>query len=125
MPAKTPAARFYFAVVAMVVNVVVAVGLSPVIGWIAPAHRDDTGRVGDVWPCWPMAHAASGWPAKFDARFHRRIWRIMAASAVMGGTLWIGNLALQPMIAEPWWRGYCPIDTDRPRRHQLFRHRAN
>ena len=23
----------------------------------------------------------------------------------MGGTLWIGNLALQPMIAEPWWRG--------------------
>lgn len=95
---------FYFAVVAMVVNVVLAVGLSPVLGWIAPA-------IATTLAGWAMfgllAYGARGFglAAKFDARFHRRIWRIMAASAVMGGTLWIGNLALQPMIAEPWWRG--------------------
>jgi len=95
---------FYFAVVAMVVNVVLAVGLSPVIGWIAPA-------IATTLAGWAMfallAYGARGFglAAKFDARFHKRIWRIMAAAAVMGGALWIGNLALQPLLAEPWWRG--------------------
>ncbi|KAJ30720.1 MAG: murein biosynthesis integral membrane protein MurJ [Roseobacter sp.] len=95
---------FYFAVVAMVVNVVLAVGLSPVIGWIAPA-------IATTLAGWAMfallAYGARGFglAAKFDARFHKRIWRIMAAAAVMGGALWIGNLALQPLLAEAWWRG--------------------
>ncbi len=52
-----------------------------------------------------MAHAAMGLAAKFDARFHRRIWRILAASAIMGVALWIGNVAMQPLLGQSWWRG--------------------
>ena len=95
---------FYFAVVAMVVNVVLAVGLSPVIGWIAPA-------VATTAAGWAMfvllAQGARGFglAARFDARFHHRIWRILIASAVMGAALWVGNVLMQPLLAQPWWRG--------------------
>ena len=95
---------FYFAVVAMVINVVAAVGLSPVIGWIAPA-------IATTLAGWAMfgllAYGARGFglAAKFDSRFHKRIWRILAASVFMGGALWLGNVALQPLLGQAWWRG--------------------
>ncbi|WP_171101020.1 murein biosynthesis integral membrane protein MurJ [Ruegeria sp. HKCCD7255] len=78
---------FRSAVVAMVVNAVLAFGLFPLVGWIAPA----------------IAASAAGWAmvlllaigarrmgdeARFDERFKRRIWRIMAASAGMGVVLY-------------------------------------
>ncbi|WP_171208952.1 MULTISPECIES: murein biosynthesis integral membrane protein MurJ [unclassified Ruegeria] len=78
---------FRYAVVAMVVNAVLAFGLFPLVGWIAPA----------------IAASAAGWAmvlllaigarrmgeeARFDERFKRRIWRIMAASAGMGVVLY-------------------------------------
>ena len=95
---------FYFAVVAMVVNVVLAVGLSPVIGWIAPAVATTTAG----WAMFALlARGARGFglAARFDARFHQRIWRILIASAVMGAALWIANLLMQPLLAQHWWRG--------------------
>ncbi|WP_171130835.1 MULTISPECIES: murein biosynthesis integral membrane protein MurJ [unclassified Ruegeria] len=78
---------FRYAVVAMVVNAVLAFGLFPLVGWIAPA----------------IAASAAGWAmvlllaigarrmgdeARFDERFKRRIWRIVAASAGMGVVLY-------------------------------------
>ncbi len=95
---------FYFAVVAMVVNVVLAIGLSPVIGWIAPAIATTTAG----WAMFGLlAYGARGFglAAKFDARFHKRIWRILIASALMGVALWISNLMMQPLLGQPWWRG--------------------
>jgi putative peptidoglycan lipid II flippase len=95
---------FYFAVVAMIVNVVLAVGLSPFIGWVAPA-------IATTLAGWAMfgllAFGARGFglAAKFDARFHKRIWRILAASAIMGLALWLGNVAMQPLLGQSWWRG--------------------
>ncbi|MFC6641314.1 MULTISPECIES: murein biosynthesis integral membrane protein MurJ [Sulfitobacter] len=95
---------FYFAVVAMVVNAALAVGLAPFIGWIAPAVA--TTLAGwTMFACLAIGARRFGDAAKFDARFHKRIWRILMASAVMGVALWLGNAALQPMLGLPWWRG--------------------
>jgi putative peptidoglycan lipid II flippase len=91
---------FRFALVAMVINAALAIGLSPVIGWIAPAVAATVAgwamvallmigarRMGDV--------------ARFDTHLRKRIWRIVAASAVMGGCLWAGNIALSPALGMP------------------------
>ncbi len=84
---------FRYAVWTMVVNAALAVGLAPVLGWIAPAIattvagwamvlmlRQGTRKMGEV--------------ARFDDRFRKRIWRIILASAVMGVCLWAVSLAL-------------------------------
>ena len=36
--------------------------------------------------------------ARFDARFHKRIWRIIAAAIAMGIMLWAFNAALSPFL---------------------------
>jgi len=95
---------FYFAVVAMVINVALAVGLSFVIGWIAPAIAATVAG----WAMFALLAIGArryGLAARFDARFRRRIWRIIVASAVMGVTLWSSNVALQPFLGLAWWRG--------------------
>ncbi|MFG6584422.1 murein biosynthesis integral membrane protein MurJ [Sulfitobacter sp. 1A12779] len=95
---------FHFAVVAMVVNAALAIGLAPFIGWIAPAVA--TTLAGwTMFACLAIGARRFGDAVKFDARFHKRIWRILIASAAMGGALWLGNAALQPMLGLPWWRG--------------------
>jgi putative peptidoglycan lipid II flippase len=95
---------FHFALVAMVVNAALAVGLAPFIGWIAPAIA--TTLAGwTMFACLALGARRYGTAAKFDARFHKRIWRILAASLAMGVALWAGNLILQPVLGMPWWRG--------------------
>ncbi len=97
---KTP---FRYAVWTMIVNAVLAIGLAPVIGWIAPAIATTaagwamvamlvfgTRRIGDV--------------AQFDARFWNRLWRVCLASVVMGVALWAAHWALAPLLATPYWR---------------------
>lgn len=95
---------FYFALVAMVVNAALAIGLAPFVGWIAPALA--TTLAGWVmFACLAIGARRFGDAARFDARFHKRIWRIIAASVVMGIALMATNVALQPFIGLPWWRG--------------------
>jgi putative peptidoglycan lipid II flippase len=95
---------FHFALIAMVVNAALAIGLAPFIGWIAPAIATTLAGWA-MFACLAIGARRYGTAAKFDARFHNRIWRIIAASAVMGATLWLANLALQPALGTPWWRG--------------------
>ena len=95
---------FYFALVAMVVNVVLAVGLAPYVGWIAPALAT-TFAGWAMYFCLALGARRYGDAAKFDARFHKRIWRILISSVVMGVVLYIANDALQPILGLPWWRG--------------------
>lgn len=91
-------APFRYALVAMVVNAVIAFGLINVLGWAAAAIATTVAgwalvgllmvgarRMGDV--------------ARFDARFHARIWRICAASALMGAVLWGAGILLGPFLA--------------------------
>ena len=95
---------FQYAVVSMVVNAALAIGLAPVIGWFAPA-------IATTVAAWVMVallrRGAKGYGdvVRFDDRFHRRIWRIVAASLLMGGALWIGYVMLNPFLGLPWWRG--------------------
>ncbi len=82
---RTP---FRFAVYAMILNAAIAVGLSPVLGWIAPAIAASLAG-------WAMVLMLAigarpmGVVARFDARFRFRILRIGAASIVMGLVLFI------------------------------------
>ncbi|WP_417604209.1 murein biosynthesis integral membrane protein MurJ [Primorskyibacter flagellatus] len=94
---------FRYAVWAMAVNAVLAIGLAQVIGWIAPAIATTVAgwvivfllarggrRMGDV--------------ARFDARFRRRIWRICLAAVVMGVILWAAMLVIGPFLGMPGLR---------------------
>lgn len=87
---RTP---FYIALAAMGVNAALAIGLAPVIGYIAAA-------VGTTLAAWAMTAllwvlaARLGDAARFDARFWRRLWRIGAASCLMGAVLWLVEVGL-------------------------------
>jgi putative peptidoglycan lipid II flippase len=94
---------FLYAVVAMCLNAAIALGLAPIIGWIAPAIA--TSLAG-----WAMVAQLGlgarkmGPVARFDARFHTRIWRILAASVLMGIVLWITTALLNPFLGMQGWR---------------------
>ncbi|SDY21848.1 murein biosynthesis integral membrane protein MurJ [Citreimonas salinaria] len=94
---------FRYAVVAMIVNAALAVGLAPAIGWIAPAIA--TTAAG-----WIMVAQLSiggrrfGEVARFDARFGGRMWRICVASAIMGAALWLMQIWLGGLLATPGLR---------------------
>ncbi len=97
---RTP---FRYALVAMAVNAVLAIGLAPVIGWIAAA----------------LATTLAGWVllvllligghrmgeiAHFDARFHRRSWRIVLAALIMGAVLWPVSQLIWPWLQADFIR---------------------
>ena len=94
---------FSYALVAMAVNALVAIGLAPLIGWIAAA-------IATTLAAWVMVGLLMlgarpmGDVARYDARFHARIWRIVGASIAMGAVLWGAMLVLSPLFATPGWR---------------------
>jgi putative peptidoglycan lipid II flippase len=95
---------FHFAIVAMVVNVVLAVGLAPYIGWIAPAIATTVAGWAMV-ACLVIGARKYGETARFDTRFRSRIWRIVAAAILMGLALKMGDAVLESLLHTPWWRG--------------------
>ncbi|WP_386625236.1 murein biosynthesis integral membrane protein MurJ [Sulfitobacter geojensis] len=95
---------FHFALVSMVVNIALAVGLAPFIGWIAPAIATTFAGWAMVL-CLFLGSRKFGDAARFDDRFRKRIWRIIAASLVMGVALVLGNMLLESVLNTPWWRG--------------------
>ncbi|MGR3591877.1 MAG: murein biosynthesis integral membrane protein MurJ [Limimaricola soesokkakensis] len=83
---------FRYALAAMLVNVVVAVGLAPVIGFIAAALGTTLAGWAMVWLLW-RGSRSMGHAAEWDHRFRHRLWRICGASALMGALL-LGTAAL-------------------------------
>jgi len=91
---------FYYALVALVLNAALAIGLSPFIGFIAAAVGTSLTGWATVFLLWrgsrQMGHAAH-----FDTRFKQRLWRIIGASEGMGvvliGAAWI----LDPWLNTP------------------------
>ena len=94
---------FYYALAAMIVNLVLAIGLSIPLGFIAAAIATTaTGwaMVGLLmWGARSMGDAA-----RFDARFKSRIWRIIGASVAMGAILMVAAIILGPMLGLATWR---------------------
>lgn len=90
---------FRYALVTLVINAVLAVGLSPIIGYVAAA-------LGTTLAAWAMVwlllrgRRHMGPEARFDARFKQRFWRLVLASGVMGAALFGMNLALGPAFGE-------------------------
>ena len=90
----------YYALAALVVNAAVAIGLIPVMGYLAAALGTSVASWAMLWLLWrgvrPMGEAA-----RLDVRFGERAWRILAASLVMGGALWLAARATAPLLAGP------------------------
>jgi len=97
---RTP---FRYAVVAMVVNAVAAVGFAMLLGFIGAA-------IGTTLAAWAMVwlllrgRRDMGDVARFDDRFRKRLWRIVAASVLMGAGLWSGVLVWGPLLGLPGWK---------------------
>lgn len=94
---------FRFALVSMGVNAVLAVGLIPVIGFLAAAAGTTLAAWVMVWQLW-RGSRAMGEAAQLDARLLRRMWRIKLAAGVMGLCLWAAAGWLAPWLTTASWR---------------------
>lgn len=88
---------FRFALWSMVVNAAVAIGLLPVIGFVAAA-------LGTTIAAWVMVAQlwwgtrGMGPAARYDARLRDRLGRMILAALVMGGVVWALANALAPRL---------------------------
>lgn len=94
---------FYVALVALAVNAALAVGLSPVIGYIAAAIGTSLAGWATVAILWIMSRNM-GEAAQADARLMQRAWRILAASIFMGAVLYGSAILLGPLFDVPTLR---------------------
>lgn len=94
---------FRFALIAMVVNLIVAIGLMPLIGFVAAALATTIAGWFMVLQLW-LGTRHMGETARSDARLRSRLWRILVACLVMGGVVWCTELALGPMLGADFWR---------------------
>ncbi|MDG3040824.1 murein biosynthesis integral membrane protein MurJ [Roseicyclus marinus] len=97
---KTP---FRFALVAMVVNVVVAIGLAFVIGFVGAALATSFAAWTMVWLL-ARGRRSMGEVAMFDDRYRQRLGRIVLAAMLMGLALVVAATLLAPMLATPGLR---------------------
>ncbi len=94
---------FVFAVLSMVVNAVLAVGLMPYIGFAAAA-------VATTLAAWIMlaqliwGARGMGAAVRLDARCRARLPRIIAAALIMGAVLYGGAALLAPWLYHAGWR---------------------
>ena len=88
---------FRYALVSLVVNAAVAIGLMPWIGFIAAALGTTVAGWGMVLQLW-WGSRGMGTEAAFDARLRDRLWRIIAAALIMGAMLWMLAIVLQPAL---------------------------
>ncbi|MDJ1007650.1 MAG: murein biosynthesis integral membrane protein MurJ [Paracoccaceae bacterium] len=86
---------FRFALFAMVVNAVVAIGLAPLIGFIAAALATTLAAWAMVLLLW-FGSRRMGVEAELDTRFRARAPRIVLAASVMGAALWSTALWIGP-----------------------------
>ena len=88
---------FYYALIAMVLNAALAIGLSPIIGFTAAA-------IGTSLTGWAMVALLwrgsrnMGNAARLDARFKTRVWRIILASIGMGLVLAVTATVMKPFF---------------------------
>jgi putative peptidoglycan lipid II flippase len=91
---------FRFAVWSMVVNAVVAVGLAPVMGFLAAALGTTVAGWTMVWQLW-RGSRGMGEARRIDDRLKGRLPRILLAATVMGVVLAVAAWALDEAIHAP------------------------
>ena len=91
---RTP---FRYALIAMVINAVVAVGMAYAIGFLGAAIGTTVAAWAMVWLLY-RGTRDMGDVARFDARFRGRVPRIVAASLVMGVALLAMAYLLAPLL---------------------------
>jgi putative peptidoglycan lipid II flippase len=94
---------FRYAVVSMVVNAAFAIGLMPVMGFMAAALATTVAGWVMVWQLWAGSRRM-GEAAQTDDRFRQRLPRIVLAAAGMGVCLWASEIVLGPALGHHWWR---------------------
>ena len=97
---RTP---FYYALVAMLVNAGLAIGLAPVLGYLSSAVATTLAGWAMVFQLW-RGSRTMGEAAQFDSRFVTRLPRIVAAAAIMGAALWGAAWALEGALQAPGLR---------------------
>ncbi|WP_372604419.1 murein biosynthesis integral membrane protein MurJ [Actibacterium sp.] len=88
---------FYYALISLAVNVVVAVGLIPVLGYLAAALGTTLAGWAMVAVLW-RGSRRMGEAAQLDARFKRRLGRIILSSALMAVLLVVAASGLEPWL---------------------------
>ncbi len=89
---------FRFAVISMIVNAAFAVGMMPVIGFMAAALATTVSAwvmAGQLW----LGARAMGIEARFDDRLRQRLPRLVAAAILMGAVLWALAWLMAPWLA--------------------------
>jgi putative peptidoglycan lipid II flippase len=94
---------FHFALAALAINAVLAIGLSPVIGFIAAALGTTVAGWGMVVLLW-RGSRSFGEVAEIDARLRLRLPRILAAAVAMGVLLWAFAATAGGMFVSPGWK---------------------
>jgi putative peptidoglycan lipid II flippase len=94
---------FRFALVSMLVNAGLAVGLMPWLGFLAAALATTLSGWLMAWQLWRGARGM-GPEAAFDTRLRDRLWRILAATGVMAALLAGASWALADPLAAAGWR---------------------
>ncbi len=87
----------------MLVNAALAIGLAPLIGYIAAAVATSAAGWVMVWQLW-RGSRGMGDAAQFDTRLRARAPRIVAAAAIMGAAVWGVIQLLDPMLQMQGWR---------------------
>ncbi len=94
---------FYFALVSMVVNAALAIGLMSTVGFLAAAIGASLAAWSMVYLLWRSSRNM-GTAAAVDARLRRVAPRIMLACVAMGVVLYALALLLTPYLHLPGWR---------------------
>lgn len=90
---------FKYAVVSMIVNAAVAIGLMSTLGFVAAALATTFAGWVMVWQLW-RGSRDMGQAAKLDSQMIRRLWRIILASLVMGLALYGLNIVLAEYLVQ-------------------------
>ena len=94
---------FYFALVALVVNAIIAIALRPYVGFTAAAYGATLAgwaMLGCLW----WGSRKFGEAARLDAKLRAKSWRIALASLMMGAAIWAAATLLEPMLQITGWR---------------------
>jgi putative peptidoglycan lipid II flippase len=94
---------FRYAIVSMVLNAAIAVGLMPLIGFAAAALATTIAAWAMAFQLW-FGSRKMGDAARFDSRFRSRAPRAVVAAVAMGVALYFGQALLGELLASHGWR---------------------